>query len=310
MIELIGVPFDLTGMWQGSRLGPDALRLAGIADTLRSLGETVTDLGDLARYGEETAENGIRNLAPLASCVTSLRRAVKNSLETGNVPIVMGGEHAASMGGVSAVVNYHKKVALLWIDAHADVNTPATSPSGNMHGMPIAALWGLPSGVSGVPDREWKKLLDVLGPARLTQDRTAWIGLRDVDQGERPQVAKPAFCVGMDQIDRAGMVKTVDDFDTWMRGNGCTDLWISFDCDSLDPILAPGTGTAVRGGLSYREAHVLAELLYEKMQGGNYKLAGVDIMEVNPLRDTANMTALMTVEWVASLFGKTILGKR
>jgi len=309
MIELIGVPFDLTGMWQGSRLGPDALRLAGIGDTLRALGEDVTDLGDLARYGEETAKDGIRNFAPLASCLASLRRAVRNSLETGNVPIVMGGEHAASMDGVSAAINHYKNCALLWIDAHADVNTPATSPSGNMHGMPVAALWGLPSGVTGVRNKEWEQLLQIVGPAKLTQERTAWYGLRDVDRLERPRVASPAFSVAMDQIDRVGMVQTVDDFDAWMQANGCTHLWISFDCDSLDPILAPGTGTAVRGGLSYREAHVLAELLYEKLQGGKYQLAGVDIMEVNPLRDTANMTAVMTVEWVASLFGKTILGK-
>jgi arginase len=181
-----------------------------------------------------------------------------------------------------------------------------------MHGMPVAALWGLESGVTGIRDHQWRQILEIVGPDRLTQARTAWYGLRDVDPGERPHTAKPAFSIGMDQIDRTSVVKTVDDFDAWMRKNDSTHLWISFDCDSLDPILAPGTGTAVRGGLTYREAHLVAELMFEKLHASDcpYKLAGVDIMEVNPLRDSTNMTALITVEWVASLFGKTILGKR
>ena len=312
MIELIGVPFDLTGKHYGSRMGAEALRLAGIAETLGKLGQKVTDLDDLPKQKEVTAVDGIRNFEPLLSCVTELKKRVAASIKKGATPIVMGGDHATSIGSVAGALNSHKKLALLWVDAHADVNTPKSSPSGNMHGMPIGALFGLPSGMKGLPDQQWKKLLSAMGPARLSPGRTAWYGLREVDFGERPHTVKPAFTIAMDSIDRDGVAKTVDQFHQWMVKSGSTHLWISFDCDCIDPVFAPGTGTAVRGGLTYREAHMLAELLYQKMNVAKpaYRLAGVDLMEVNPIRDTTNMTAAVTVEWAASLFGKTILGKR
>ncbi len=312
MIELIGVPFDLTGKWEGSRLGPEALRLAGIAEQLRAIGEDVKDLGDLPRYLPYTAKDGIRNHRALMDCVSELKRLVTESLEVGAVPIVMGGEHAISMGGVSAAFAQHENLALLWIDAHADVNTPVSSPSGNLHGMPIAALWGLQSGLDGIKDEEWKETIELVGPRRLPANRTAWYGLREVDKGERPRVIPPSFVAAMDEIDRHGVEPSVNRFDEWMRKNGADSLWISFDCDALDPQLAPGTGTTVRGGLTYREAHLLAELLRELLDKPDcpYKLVGVDLVEVNPIRDTTNMTALVTVEWAASLFGKTILGNR
>ena len=314
MIELIGVPFDLTGKWKGSRLGPDALRLGGIADTLRDLGERVVDLGDLTRYREESVEGAIRNFRPLAACVTALRRVVKTSLENEAIPIVMGGEHAVSLGGIAAALEHFEDVALLWIDAHADVNSPATSPSGNLHGMPIAALWGMESGLEGVRDEQWKQLLEIVGPNRLKSGCTGWYGLREVDPGERQHIAENGcnYVVPMDRIDRLGVIETVRMFDDWMRQCGCKHLWISFDVDSLDPLLAPGTGTAVRGGITYREAHLVAELIREHLDAKDcpYRLVGVDLMEVNPIRDTTNMTALVTIEWVASLFGKTIMGKR
>ena len=245
-------------------------------------------------------------------CVAELRRLVGESFESGAIPIVMGGEHAISMGGVSAALEHHPNVALLWIDAHADVNTPVSSPSGNLHGMPIAALWGLPSGLTGSKDEEWMQLVESVGPSRLVPNRTAWYGLREVDPGERPKVSPPTFAAAMDEIDRHGVETSVNRFDKWMRSHRADSLWISFDCDALDPLLAPGTGTTVRGGLTYREAHLLAELLRELLDRPDcpYKLVGVDLVEVNPIRDTTNMTALVTVEWAASLFGKTILGKR
>jgi arginase len=312
MIELIGVPFDLTGKSEGSRLGPDGLRLAGIAKTLEALGETVTDSGDLPKPCEETADHGIRNFKQLLSCVTALKAKVSESIKAGNIPIVMGGDHAISTGSVSGALAVHQKTALLWVDAHADVNDVKSSPSGNFHGMPVGALLGLPSGVTGTQDLQWKQMLDTLGPNRLQPANTAWYGLREVDHGERPHTHDPALAITMHAIDRYGIAATVDQFDQWMRANKCTHLWISFDCDCIDPVFAPGTGTAVRGGLTYREAHLLAELLREKLDapGCPYKLSGVDLVEVNPIRDTTNMTALVTVEWAASLFGKTILGKR
>jgi arginase len=312
MIELIGVPFDLTGKHLGSRMGPEALRLAGLVETLEKLGEKVKDLDDLPKQRESTAPDGIRNFEPLLSCLTELKSKVAGSIKKGNTPIVMGGDHAISIGSVSGALSAHKKLALLWVDAHADVNTPKTSPSGNAHGMPVGALFGLPSGLKGVKDQQWNKLLQAMGPARLSPNRTAWYGLREVDFGERPHTEKPSFTIAMDAIDREGLGSTVEKFHQWMVKSGSTHLWISFDCDCIDPVFAPGTGTAVRGGLTYREAHLLAELLYQKLNASKppYKLAGIDLMEVNPIRDTTNMTAAVTVEWAASLFGKTILGKR
>lgn len=314
MIELIGVPFDLSGKWYGSRLGPEALRLAGLPDTLRNLGFKVADLGDLTRYREETVEGGIRNFRPLAACARALKRVVQASLEAGSLPIVMGGEHTISIGSMAAALAHFESAALLWIDAHADLNTPGTSPSGNLHGMPIAALWGEPSGVEGIPHQQWQELLEIAGPNRLKKECTGWFGIRELDEGECNLVRPPAPCltVTMDHIDRYGIVASIDKFDAWMRTHGCENLWVSFDVDALDPIFAPGTGTAVRGGLNYREAHLAAELLREKLDAPDcpYKMVGVDLVEVNPIRDNTNMTALVTVEWVADLFGKTILGKR
>jgi arginase len=173
--------------------------------------------------------------------------------------------------------------------------------------MPLAALCGLPSETEGAPDREWRQLLDALGPDRLDPERIAWMALRDVDASERDKIR--GFATTMHTIDRFGIERTVSDFDNWMRESGATRLWISFDVDALDPILAPGTGTAVRGGLTYREGHLLAELLHEKLSAPScpYRLAGIDVVETNPLQDTNNATAKVAVEWVASLLGKTIL---
>lgn len=312
MIELIGVPFDLTGKAEGSRLGPDALRLAGIQKTLEALGEKVTDSGDLPKQCEETVDHGIRNFRPLLSCINALRSKVAESIAQKNIPVVMGGDHAISIGSISAAVNANPDTALLWVDAHADVNDMGTTPSGNFHGMPVGALLGLNSGVTGVRDLQWKQMLQASGPARLQPKQTAWYGLREVDHGERPHTKDPALAISMHSIDRYGVTETVEQFDKWMHANGAKHLWISFDCDVIDPVFAPGTGTAVRGGITYREAHLLAELLREKMDspGCPYQLVGMDLVEVNPIRDTTNMTAAVTAEWAASLFGKTILGTK
>lgn len=223
---------------------------------------------------------------------------------------MLGGEHTLAAATVAAALKVSQgDLAVLWIDAHADMNTPGSSDTGNIHGMPVAALQGWPSGTEGVQDEEWRTWLDLLGPTRLLPERTAWYGLRDVDPTERPRLT--GLALSMHDVDRHGVDRTMRRFDGWMRNTGATNLWISFDVDSLDPILAPGTGTAVRGGLSYREAHLMAELIREHLDapGCPYRLMGVDVVETNPLYDTENATAKMAVEWIASLFGKTILGR-
>jgi arginase len=254
----------------------------------------------------------MRNLLPLIDCVTALRAATAHSLTEGNVPVVLGGDHTLVAGSIAAALHhYGDTMALLWIDAHADANTPGSSASGNIHGMPVAALAGLPSESEGVRDDEWNQLQHAMGPGpRLRLDRTAWFGLRDVDAPERDRIQ--GLPITMHDVDRHGVETTLRSVDRWLRTVGATHLWISFDVDALDPMLAPGTGTAVRGGLTYREAHLLAELLREALDAPDcpYRLAGLDVVETNPLVDAYNQTAVVAVEWVASLFGKTILGPR
>lgn len=316
MVDLIGAPFDLCGLRLGSRLGPAALRLAGLEDALVEVGLEVHDRGDVCggtgTLHGMTRPGGLKNLEPLIECVVSLRQAVHESLLAERLPIVLGGDHTLVVGGIAAAAHHFgESLAVLWIDAHADVNTPGSSATGNVHGMPVAALAGLPSEIEGIQDEEWALLQQALGPGpRISLDRFAWYGLRDVDQPERRRLHGMALT--MHDIDRHGIETTVHSVDRWLKSIGAGHLWISFDVDSLDPLLAPGTGTAVRGGLSYREAHLMAELWREALDASDcpYRLAGLDIVETNPLVDMANQTAVIAVEWVASLLGKTILGQR
>lgn len=312
MIDIIGAPFDLCGKRLGSRLGPAAVRLAGLVEALQSLDMNVSDVGDVFAPGESTDEKGLRNFRPLLKCISQLRGLVSESLREGRIPVVLGGEHTIAAAGVSAALQeFEGDLGLLWIDAHADINTPGTSKSGNMHGMPIAALAGMSSDTLGKQNEEWEEFLTALGNSwRLDLEATVWYGLRDVDSTERSRLS--GFPVTMHQIDRHGVEAMVSAIDEWYRKSGVRQLWISFDVDALDPMLAPGTGTGVRGGLTYREAHLTAELIREALDTRNcpYRLVGVDLVETNPLYDSCNETAKMSVEWLASLFGKTILGTR
>lgn len=311
MLEIIGAPFDLCGSRRGSRLGPSAIRLAGIKQVLTHLGFEVEDQGDLPCDLSSGAPHPTEDFAKLLEIMGHVRRATAEALERNSIPLVLGGEHTISVAAISAALaHFGQGLAVLWIDAHADLNTPGTSATGNIHGMPLAALAGLPSGSEGEKDLNWRRLLDKLGPSRLDLSHLSWYGLRDVDLGERPRLQ--GLTHTMHDIDRRGIQATLGEFDHWMRYEGHTHLWVSFDVDALDPILAPGTGTAVRGGLSYREAHLVAELLREQLDTRNcpYRLAGVDVAETNPIYDTMNQTAVMATEWVASLFGQTILGKK
>lgn len=316
MVEAIGVPFDLCGKRIGSRLGPAALRLAGLAEAFDELKVDFAWGGDLRGYFDDIEEgSATEDFVPLINCISELRRRTDASLKIGYTPLVIGGDHAIAMGSIAAGLNHFgEKMALLWIDAHADVNTPGTSTSGNIHGMPVAALMGLESGVEGEMDTQWKALVNAIGPARLQREHMAWLGLRDVDPPEKKLIRECSECLASTtyDVDRYGLIWELRRFDVWMRAHGATHLWISFDVDAMDPILAPGTGTTVTGGFSYREAHLIAEVLYEMLHADNcpYKLAGIDVVEINPLIDQHNETAKMAVQWIGSLFGKSILGMR
>jgi arginase len=310
VIEIIGAPFDLCGMRSGSRLGPDALRLAGLKEALEPLCGQVIDAGNI-RPPECNVQGGegLRNFEPLLGTIRILRAEVERVLAAGRIPLVVGGEHTLVVGGISAALEKHgRSLGLLWIDAHADVNTPGTSSTGNIHGMPLASLAGLPSQAEGEVDSQWRSLLQALSSdVWLPLENVVWYGLRDVDPGEKPRLNGAA--ITMHDIDRYGVEGCWNRCRQWLASQGVQHLWVSFDVDALDPILAPGTGTAVRGGLSYREAHLLAELIREELDREEcpFTLTGVDVVETNPMIDTANQTAIVAVEWLASLFGKTIL---
>jgi len=313
MVQVIGAPFDLCGLRLGSRLGPDALRLAGLVPALEALDISVLDRGncrsDLSgKITEpEVRCDGLRNFDRLVDCADDLRRMVGECIDESAVPVVLGGDHSLAMAGISAALErMPEDLAVLWIDAHADVNTPGTSQTGNVHGMPLAALWGLPSGTTGLAHEQWEKLLHSIGRNALSPNRTCWYGLRDLDPAEQKRVR--ASAVTMHEIDRVGVEQSISRLIQWVEASGAKGLWVSFDVDVLDPILAPGTGTAVRGGLTYREGHLLAELLHEQLQASEVKMVGLDVVETNPLFDRNNETAKVAVEWIASLFGKTILG--
>lgn len=311
-MEIVGVPYDLCGFRPGARLGPAAIRLAGIRETLIALGEAVVDNGDI-EAGPEIFRDGIKHFESASYVYTQIFDRVSTALRANRRPVVLGGDHSLSIGSVgAALAHFGSDLTVLWVDAHADLNSPGTSPSGNLHGMPLGCLLHEPSQTNGLIDEQWRELQGRFAKNPLLPERVGWLGLRDLDTGERQRIAKypREYCSTMSHIDRIGMLAEVDRLDEWIRSTGSKSLWISFDVDVLDPILAPGTGTAVRGGLTYREMHLLGELLYEHVNRPDcpYRLIGLDIVETNPLFDTNNATAKVAVEFIASLFGNTILG--
>lgn len=313
-MEIIGVPFDLCGFRLGSRLGPAAVRLAGLAEALTALEYEVLDDGDVVVAPPHQGTDGIKQYDPAIFAFAQVFERVQDTLSEGHMPLVIGGDHSIAIPSIGAALGaYDGDLAVLWVDAHADLNTPDTSPSGNLHGMPLAALMHEPCKVAGKTEEQWKHLLERFAPNALKSSNTAFLGLRDVDNGESARLARmpKGYVSTMADIDRKGLVAEVERLATWIKSLDVKNLWISFDVDVLDPILAPGTGTAVRGGLTYREMHLLGEMLYEILEADDcpVQLVGIDLVEINPLFDTHNETGKTGVEFISSLFGKTILGR-
>lgn len=316
-VSIIGVPFGLGGKRLGASLGPAALRFAGMQRQLEQLFPVVLDRGDveIPRTSEtQPRGEGIGYFDAVFANLTETRKIVSQCLQDGDIPLMMGGDHSLAIASISAALEYFDNhLGVLWIDAHADLNTPDTSPSMDLHGMPLAALCGLPCGKCDPPSQEqWEKLLQAMVPQkRLQYNNIVWIGLRDVDPGERARILawEPEQAVTMHEIDRHGIASMVRHAVRVLSYVRVSRLWVSLDVDVLDPIVAPGTGTGVRGGLSYREAHLLAEMLHDTLSAYDapFELAGIDITEVNPVMDRENATASMAVEWVMSLFGKRIM---
>jgi arginase len=297
-ISLIGAPTDIGAGSRGASMGPEALRVAGIKTTLESHGLQVEDRGNLngpANPWQPPVE-GYRHLAEVVAWNQAVHEAMYAELNTGRLPILLGGDHCLGLGSISAVARHcreaGKKLRVLWLDAHADFNTSVLTPSGNLHGMPVACLCG----------HGPQELITIGGvvPA-LNAKWIRQIGIRSVDAGEKRLVHQVGLEVfDMRFIDEMGMRHTMELALATMDAN--THLHVSFDVDFLDPDIAPGVGTTVPGGPTYREAQLCMEMIAD-----TGLLASLDVMELNPALDVRNKTAELAVDLIESLFGKSTL---
>ena len=295
-VGLFGVPMDLGQDRRGVDMGPSAIRYARIEAALEDLGRPVTDLGNAGVPIPEMVDSGedVKHLAAVRSVCEEVSERAAGLVSDGLFPVFLGGDHSIAIGTVSGVARSTsgERSGVIWVDAHADFNTPATSPSGNIHGMPLAALTG-----RGHPD-----LVGIGGPgASIGAEDVVIIGLRSVDLEEKYLLREAGVKVyTMKEIDAYGVARIV-------RGaikdlSQVDRVHLSFDLDVVDPEAAPGVGTPVRGGLTYREAHLLMELVNEARI-----VSSLDVVEVNPILDVKNGTATLAVELVESLMGRTII---
>ena len=300
-LHIIGVPLDLGGGRRGVDMGPSAFRIAGLGDRLAALGYAVVDKGDLPAPIPETQkqrDERKKYIGDIARVCQKLYQLSLASLESGAMPIVLGGDHSLAAGSVAASAEWAKKTAnqpigLLWIDAHGDMNTPATSLSGNVHGMPLAALLGdEPSELARI---------GAFSP-KVSPAHTVLIGVRNLDEREKIAVRDShAHVFTMKDIDRQGIASIVEQAVN-LAGNGTAGIHVSFDMDVCDPLIAPGVGTPVKGGLDYREAHMVMEIVADSAL-----LRALDLVEVNPTLDVQNTTAQLGTELALSALGMKIL---
>jgi arginase len=299
-IEIMGVPVDLGAGRRGVDMGPSAIRIADLEPRLEGLGHKVTDSGDLDVMIPETQKVGegkLRYKTPILATCAELCERVGQALEKGRMPLVLGGDHSLAIGSVAGSSGFYAKqsdaIGLIWLDAHGDSNTPETTPSGNIHGMALAVLLGL-----GDSD-----LVNLGGRSPKVQARnTVLIGIRDLDPGERDILKKSGVNVyTMRDLDERGMRDVVDEA-IGLASDGTAGVHLSLDLDVVDPEDAPGTGTPVWGGITYREAHLAMEMMSDRAQ-----IVAVDLVEVNPVLDTQNMTGILAAELAQGVLGKRIL---
>jgi arginase len=297
-IDIIGVPLDLGASRRGVDMGPYAVRAAGLRNQLLALGHAVTDHGNLSVADRGTFPpnaHGNDFLPTIAAVCGELCARVESSVSDRHFPVVLGGDHSLAAGSVAGAAHAMRprgeSLGLLWVDAHGDINTPETSPSGNVHGMPVAHLLG-----HGDP-----RLMFTDGAA-VRAEHTALVGIRDLDAGERAHVREYGVHVfTMHDIDRRGLASVMDEALALVTA-GTSGLWVSYDVDAQDPVHAPGVGTPVSGGFSWREGHLIMEMVAD-----SGRLVGLDVVEVNPILDVSNRTAELAVGLVASALGKRIL---
>jgi arginase len=300
-VHLIGVPLDLGAGRRGVDMGPSAFRIAGIGDQIAALGRTLIDKGDVPSPIPETrrpADKTKKYIGEIAQVCGHLYELSLTSLDEGAIPLVLGGDHSLAAGSVAASAEWVRRVSLMplgliWLDAHGDMNTPSTTPSGNVHGMPLAAIMGL-----GPP--ELANIFDF--SPKVKPENCVLVGIRDVDAPEKENIRKAGVEVfTMRDIDERGM-RTVMEEALRMAGRGTAGYHVSLDMDWIDPEDAPGVGTPVWGGATYREAHLAMEIISD-----HGRMLSFEIVEVNPVIDEHNQTADLAVELTLSAFGKKIL---
>lgn len=285
-VDIVGVPMDLGASRRGVDMGPSAVRYAKLHQKLERLGiATIVDHGNLQVPIRESAaldDATAKYLHVIQEVCARLSNVVEGAIRDGGMPVVLGGDHSIAMGTLAGLGRaYGEPPGLVWIDAHADINSPETSGSGNVHGMPL-----------------WFTLKTGVAQA----ERTVQIGLRDVDPGEKRllrELGVTAF--SMTDVDKLGMMRVMEEAQA-IAGRGGRPIHVSFDMDGIDPSEAPGTGTPVKGGLSYREAHLIMEMLHDTGQ-----LGSIEMVEINPILDQRNQTAILAVDLIASGLGKSIL---
>lgn len=294
-IAIIGATLDLGQGRRGVDMGPSAMRYAGLEDRLTTLGYDVRDEGNVATAVQEATalrDERARFLPEIRATCERIAALVAEASSRGALPLVLGGDHSVALGTLGGLASVHGAGGVLWIDAHADANTPETSPTGNVHGMPLAAALGIAG--PGFESDAWP--LPAVDPRKV-----ALVGIRALDHGERKLLRDAGVRVfTMADIDRIGLERTIRE--SLDRIGGAKFVHVSLDMDALDPDVAPGVGTPVRGGLTYREAHLALELVAESGLAGS-----LEVVEVNPILDRENTTAETAVELVASALGQRIL---
>ncbi len=299
-VHIIGVPLDLGGGRRGVDMGPSAFRIAGLGDRVASLGHAVVDRGDLPAPIPETKGPGDdrkKYVREIARVCQRLYQIVLGTLDEPALPLVLGGDHSVAAGSVAASAEFARRsgkpIGLIWVDAHGDMNTPASTTSGNVHGMPLAALLG--------PEPSELSRIGGVSP-KVLPEHTVLIGVRNLDHSERDAVRASGIHVfTMKDIDRSGIAAIAEQAIAH-AGAGTAGIHVSFDLDVCDPAIAPGVGTPVKGGLDYREAHMVMEIVAD-----SGRLSSLDMVEVNPTLDVHNTTAELGTELVLSALGMKIL---
>lgn len=295
-IRVIGAPIDLGADRRGVDIGPSAIRYAGLHEHLRTLGHTVSDFGNIhvpQPESQPTGDSKLKYLEPIVQVSEELASVVAETLQSEQFPLILGGDHSMALGSISGVTTVHKDVGVIWVDAHSDFNIEETTPSGNIHGMILSALAG-----QGHPS-----LVNIGGwSPKLNPENIVIVGARDIDPGEQVLLRKHKVHVyTMSDVDRYGISDIMNRAIT-IAGHEHRPIHLSLDMDSLDPREAPGVGTPVRGGLSYREAHLAMEMVNDSR-----RVVSMDVVEVNSILDRENATALLAVELILSALGKKIL---